>query len=189
MLAATELACGKSLEGGELPAIVAPVVGSAELPGGGDMRGRVDEFLAAAGLVAEDASFSDVYDRSSTVPELARLWTCDPLTCVVTFEGPIDVLSADETIPRGFGGSAPAVVAGVRSKALCKSVNMAGGSAICVPTGDLACGLLVSCGPGIEAARGAVVLAQALAACVELPEMLVRYFHDRKKPPSPLGLF
>lgn len=189
VVSATEFACGRSLDGGELPEVVAPAVGTAALPGGGDMRQKADGFLAAADLVAGDAAFSDVYERTQTVPELRALWGRDPTTCVVTFEGPIDVLSADETIPRGFGGVAPGVVAGVRSKALCKSVNMAGGAAICIPTGELACGLLISCGPGVEAARGAVRLARELAAHIELSKMLVRYFHDRTKPPSTLALF
>ncbi|WP_130810838.1 hypothetical protein [Olsenella sp. Marseille-P4559] len=190
VISAAELACGESLAGGALPRVVAPVAGSTLLPGGEDMRKKVDGFLTEAGLpAASDYAFSDVYDRKRTVPELGALWEREPLACVVTFEGPIDVLSADETIPRGFGGVAPDMVAHVRSKAVCKSVNMAGGSAVCVPTGELACGLLVSCGPGVEAARGAVRLAHELAAHIQLPEMLVSYFHDRQKPPRALDLF
>lgn len=190
VISAAELSCGMTLGCGELPRIVAPVAGSSRLPGGADMREKVDGLLAAAGLPpAYDCAFSDVYSRAHTVPELVALWEREPLTCVVTFEGPIDVLSADETIPRGFDGVAPGVVAGMRSKAVCKSVNMAGGTAVCVPASELACGILISCGPGVEAARGAVRLARELASCIELPGMLVRYFHDRTKPPMPLDLF
>ena len=190
VVSAAEFGCGMTLDGGELPRIVAPVVGSVRLPDGADMREKVDGLLAAAILPpASDYAFSDVYDRACTVPELAALWDREPLTCVVTFEGPIDVLSADETIPRGFGGAAPGAIAGVRSKAVCKSVNMAGGTAVCVPVGELACGILISCGPGVEAARGAVRLASELTSCIELPGMLVRFFQDRMKPPMPLELF
>lgn len=187
---AAELACGKTLGGGGMPRVVAPCAGSAPLPDGADMRRKLERYLAAAGIDdVLDYGFPNVYERGPTVRELAHLWEREPLTCVVTFEGPIDVLSADETIPRGFGGAAPDIVAKIRSKALCKSVNMAGGTAVCVPTTELACGLLVSCGPGEEAARGAVRLAHELAAHIQLPDMLVRYYHDRKKPPAALNLF
>ncbi|MGR1083053.1 hypothetical protein ACUYFE_03345 [Olegusella massiliensis] len=189
VVSAVELAAGVSLEGGEMPRVLAPATGYAVLPDGGDMREKIDALLAGSGIAVGDVAFADVYERVSTVCELRGIWERDPGVCVVSFEGPIDVLSADETIPRGFGGVAPAVVAGVRSKALCKSVNMAGGSAICVPTGELACGLLVCCGPGLEAARGMVRLARRLCDLVELPEMLVRYFHDRSKGPAPIELF
>lgn len=189
VIAAAELAAGVSLDGGEVPKAVAPAVGCASLPGGGDMREKIDALLAGSGIVGGDAVFADVYERASTVSELRGIWERDPGACVVSCEGPVDLLSADETIPRGFGGVASTAVAGVRSKALCKSVNMAGGSAICVPTGELACGLLICCGPGLEAARGMVRLARELPALIELPEMLVRYFHDRSKGPAPIGLF
>ena len=190
VVAAAELACGNSLLDGELPRIVAPAYGTAMLPDGGDAREKVDKYLAAAGLTSmSDVVFTDIYDRRHTVRELASLWERDPLACVVTFEGPIDVFSADETIPRGFGGAATDVVAGVRSKAVCKSVNMAGGTGVCVPVDELACGLLISCGPGVKAASGAVRLAHELVAHIKLPQMLIRYFHDRVKPPAPLNLF
>lgn len=189
VVAAAELASGVSLDGGEMPKVVAPAVGCVGLPGSGDMREKIDALLAGSGIAVGDVAFTDAYERASTVCELRGVWEREPGACVVSFEGPIDVLSADETIPRGFGGMAPGAVAGVRSKALCKSVNMAGGSAICVPTGELACGLLVCCGPGLEAARGAVRLARELSALVGLPEMLVRYFYDRSKGPAPIELF
>ena len=192
---AAELAAGVSLDGDGavgLPRVVVPAAGCAELPGGGDMRTRLDARVAsleARGCLVEDRGFSDLYEREATVRELRAIWDEDPLACVLTFEGPIDVLSVDETIARGFGGVAPAVVAGMRSKAACKAVNIAGGSAMCVPTGELACGLVVACGPGVEAARGMARLARRLAGGIQLPPMHVRYFLNRTKAPHPLDLF
>ena len=77
----------------------------------------------------------------------------------------------------------------MRSKAVCKAVNMAGGSAVCVPAEELACGLVVACGPGVEPARAMVRLARRLAEETKLPAMHVRYFLDRSKAPCPLELF
>ena len=190
---AAELAAGVSLEGFGpvgLLRVVVPAAGFAELPGGEDMRGRLDGFLGGLrDCRVEERRFSDLYEREVTVAELRQIWDEDPTACVVSFEGPIDVFSADETIPRGFGGVAPSVVAGVRSKAACKAVNMAGGSAVCVPTDELACGLVVACGPGVEAARGMAWLARQLASGIQLPAMHVRYFLDRSKEPRPVEVF
>ena len=81
------------------------------------------------------------------------------------------------------------LAAGVRSKALCKAVNMAGGTGVTVPTDELATGLLVSCGPGLVSVREALALARELDEMTELPALLKRYFLDRTKAPRPLGIF
>ncbi len=178
------------LTGEQVPrSVYVPAPGCAPLPGGGDMFERLAAFAGQAGLLVRPLEFEDIYDRERTVRQLREIWSGDPTACVLTFEGPIDVFSADETIPRSFGGTAVEQVAGIRSKAVCKAVNIANGTGICVPTAELACGLLVSCDAGAEAAAYAVGLAERLDASIELPGALVRYFLDRRKEPRPLRLF
>lgn len=187
----TELATGASLGGGEPGRVVVPARGCATLPDGSDMRDRLDPYVEGlgSGWEVEERSFSDPYERAVTVGELGALWEEMPAACVLSLEGSVDLLAPDETIPRGFGPRTAGVVAGVRSKALCKSVNMAGGTGVTVPTDELATALLVSCGPGLAAARVACALARELDAMVELPAALTRYFLDRTKAPHPLELF
>lgn len=189
---ATELAGGFKIEPtDELPEVVVPAHGSTTLPDGSDMRGQLATYLDGSGIPVSERAFSNLYDRERTVQELEEIWRANPVSCVITYEGPIDVLSADETIPRCFGGLAPAVVAGACSKAQVKAVNIAGGSAVCVPVGNLACGLVVSCGPGCEAFCGALRLARLLESVVAelcpLPEVFSRYFLNRGKVPYPLA--
>lgn len=187
--AARDVSGARLEEAGRPAKVLVPAPGCASLPGGGDMFERVASFAEKAGLAVEPLEFQDVYDRSKTVRELRRLWSGDPAACVLTFEGPIDVFSADETIPRSFARPAVDRVAGVRSKAICKSVNIAGGTGVCIPSPYLACGLLVCCGSGAGAAAGAVRVAELLDRSIELPASLTRYFLDRGKEPHPLELF
>jgi len=178
------------LDGGNLPSkVIVPARGCAKLPSGQDMREHLEPYLEYLAIEIEEHAFTDIYDRRSSVFDLSYMWEKDPCTCVLTFEGPVDVLGADETIPREFAGIAPRIVAGTPSKALSKAVNIAGGTAMCVPSDELACGLLVACGPGLEAARDMLCLARKLSEHTKLPSCLVRYFHDRKKAPHPIELF
>lgn len=186
-----ELAVGSSLGGGDPGVVMVPARGCATLPDGSDMYERLEEFFGrlSAGWEVKEWFFTDPYERSVTVGELGQLWERRPEVCVLSLEGPVDFFAPDETIPRGFGLRTANVVAGVRSKAFCKSVNMAGGTGVTVPISELATALLVSCGPGLAAARTACALARELDAMVELPEALTRYFLDRTKAPRPLELF
>lgn len=186
-----ELAAGTSLSGGSPGLVVVPERGCAALPDGSDMRELLEPFVAllGAGWHVAERRFADPYDRAATVRDLRALWEELPDACVLSLEGPVDLLAPDETIPRGFGPRTSGVVAGVRSKALCKAVNIAGGTGITLPTSELATGLLVSCGAGVRPARAACALARELGEAIELPAPLTRYFLDRTKAPHPLRLF
>lgn len=188
---AAELASGfKLLAADGLPEVIVPMRGSVSLPDGSDMRGLLSTYLEGSEIPVSERAFFNLYDRERTVRDLDEIWRVNPTSCVITYEGPIDVLSADETIPRCFGGPVPAAVAGVRSKAQVKAVNIAGGSAVCIPVGNLACGLVISCGQGYEAFCGALSLARLLERVVSevcpLPELFSRYFLNRGKAPHPL---
>lgn len=180
----------------DLVDVVVPSAGSAVLPGGGDMHNALLPFLGGLDpnrFQVQEIDFWDIYNREACVEKLRRIWEANPSTCVLTLEGPIDVYGADETIPRSFAGAASSYVAGVHSKGQVKAVNIAGGSAFCVPIGELATGLVISCGPGRAPAEIALRLASELDRTVArerpLPEMFHRYFLDRCKVSRPFNLF
>lgn len=165
---------------------------TAAAPDGGDMGERCYEALS----LLEDcqphiieAEFDDIYRRMSTVENLRALWEKNSDFLVMDIEGPIDVFSYDETIPWGFAGSAPKLVAGIRSKALCKAINIVGGSAVVIPSTELATGILIACGPGVKQLQNACKLAYLLDVRRRLPPYLARYFLDRMKAHKSLKLF
>lgn len=172
--------------------VAIPKRGTAAAPDGSDMGKRCHEALSLLGGCQPqiiETGFDDIYERMSTVKNLRMLWEENPDLLVMDVEGPIDVFAYDETIPRGFAGSAPEHVAGMRSKALCKAINIAGGSAVVIPSSELATGILVACGPGEKRLQNAFEVAYLLDERRMLPSYLSRYFLDRTKAHKPLAIF
>ena len=172
--------------------VAIPKRGTAAAPDGSDMGERCYEALSLLGdgePHVVETEFDDIYERTPTVKNLRMLWEENPDLLVMDVEGPIDVFAYDETIPRGFAGSAPEHVAGMRSKALCKAINIAGGSAVVIPSSELATGILVACGPGEKRLQNAFEVAYLLDERRMLPSYLSRYFLDRTKAHKPLAIF
>lgn len=171
--------------------VVVPEEGCATLPDGTDMHNRLEPWVNQLDEAWDVVPwrFSNIYERIDAVNDLRHIERKLPGACVLTLEGPIDLLGPDETIPRCFGRHTAGLIARYRSKALVKAVNMAGWSGVGIPTDELASGLLVSCGPGVGPIRRALALAKELDALTELPDLLVRYFLNRTKEPCPIGLF
>ena len=172
--------------------VAIPKRGIAAAPDGSDMGGRCYKALSLLGDCQPqtiETGFDDIYERTSTVQNLRALWEENSDLLVMDVEGPIDVFAYDETIPRGFAGSAPEYVAGIRSKALCKAINIAGGSAVVIPSSELATGILVACGPGEKRLQNAFEVAYLLDERRMLPSYLSRYFLDRTKAHRPLAVF
>lgn len=172
--------------------VAVPRRGTAVAPDGSDLGERCYETLSLLENYRPqivEVAFDDIYDRAVTVENLQSLWKKNPDLLVMDVEGPIDVFAYDETIPRGFAGSAPEYVAGIRSKALCKAINIAGGSAVVIPSSELATGILVACGPGEKRLQSAFEVAYLLDERRMLPSYLSRYFLDRTKAHRPLAVF
>lgn len=172
--------------------VAIPKRGTAAAPDGSDMSERCYEALSLLGdgePHVVETEFDDIYERTPTVKNLRMLWEENPDLLVMDVEGPIDVFAYDETIPRGFAGSASEHVAGMRSKALCKAINIAGGSAVVIPSSELATGILVACGPGEKRLQNAFEVAYLLDERRMLPSYLSRYFLDRTKAHKPLAIF
>lgn len=172
--------------------VAVPRRGTAVAPDGSDMGERCYETLSLLENYRPqivEVAFDDIYDRAVTVENLQSLWKKNPDLLVMDVEGPIDVFAYDETIPRSFAGSVPEHISGMRSKALCKAINIAGGSAITIPSTELATGVLIVCGPGKKQLENACGLARLLDGRRRLPSCLSRYFLDRTKAHRRLALF
>lgn len=172
--------------------VAVPRRGTAAAPDGSDMGERCYETLSLLENYRPqivEVAFDDIYDRAVTVENLQSLWKKNPDLLVMDVEGPIDVFAYDETIPRSFAGSVPEHISGMRSKALCKAINIAGGSAVTIPSTELATGVLIACGPGKKQLENACGLARLLDGRRRLPSCLSRYFLDRTKAHRRLALF
>jgi len=163
--------------------IIVPEPGCLILPDGNDstekMRFALDNMAGEYDL--NEFWFSSPYDRTVTTQELSSIFESDKADIVLSWEGPIDVFSYDETIPRSFGGSAVSEVAGHYGKALLKCANICGCSALTVPGGDLASGFVIICAAGFDNASAAFELAKKLSSWHSRPEMFEYYFVRHEK--------
>ena len=184
-----EILYGAPLQSEPLPPTVTvaiPAPGCMTLPGGEDGNAVLRTYLEKLPhtMVAwewQETVWKNPYDRTELSRQLTEKMKQDPLRLYLSFEGPIDVFTADETIPRAFGGPAPAQVAGVCGKGFVKAANPCGCSAFALPSDRLAAGFVLLCPPGAQTLPSACVLAQALMQASPRPDMFARYFLRREK--------
>lgn len=163
--------------------IVIPAPGCLGLPGGGDSNAvlkTVTEQLPQR-YILNEYNFSNPYNRPQTVEEICALFSGSDTDLILTYEGPVDVFGYDETIPRDFTGAAVKEVTGQSGKALVKAANIAGCSAITIPSRDLASGCVIICRPGCKAAAAGFALAEDLQQKLCRSPLFEDYFIVRKK--------
>ena len=196
VLKAAEILHGASLQTGPLPAkviVAIPAPGCMLLPGGGDANAVLRTYLEKlpAGPITwqwKEVNWQAPYDRAALSRQLQEQIQQNPEQLYLSFEGPIDVFSADETIPRAFGGTAPGCVAGVNGKAFVKVANPCGCSGFALPSDQLAAGFVLLCPPGTQTLPAACLLANALMQAAPWPDMFARYYLRREKFCEPFEL-
>lgn len=189
VLDAAELLYGASIQNGDcahtIPVAI-PAPGCMPLPGGGDCAETLHTYLEklSAGNIEwdwQEIQYDNPYARTALTHQLQQLMCEEPKRLYLSLEGPIDVLSADETIPRSFAGNAPQIVAGIPSKAFVKAANPCGCSGFALPCDRLATGFVLLAPPGSEMLPAACSLARQLMQAAPRPEMFDRYFVRREK--------
>ncbi|MDR0760580.1 MAG: hypothetical protein LBF74_10820 [Treponema sp.] len=188
------MACGIDLKAEEdLPArikIALPRRGDILLPDGADMRSKLDPFIDRLrkkfqgfpflNFELQDYDVSGAGERIAAIQILTQAFDAG-FDLLVSVEGPVDLYGYDETILRSFGGGAGTLLTGNGGKYFIKAANMAGSSAVAVPTNEAATTILVCGKPGLEGARAAVAMAGALESVIKPAPLFKRYFLDQKK--------
>jgi len=184
LLKASNVLCDRLFGGPpeKKPRIVVPERGCLILPDGSDARDKMQTALDSFSedFEVHEFQFSSPFDRTATTRELSEIFE-NNTDIVLTWEGPIDVFGYDETIPRAFGGSAVQEITGSHGKALIKSANICGCSALTVPGAELAAGFVIVCGQGFEKASMGFYLAQKLSMLQKRPDMFEYYYINREK--------
>lgn len=153
------------------------------LPDGTDAHCKVKSALEnfPAEVEVKEFRFESPFDRKVTTTEINQLFANGENDIILAWEGPIDVFGYDETIPRAFSGSAVRELTGAHGKALLKSANICGCSALTVPGDELAAGFVIICAPGVAKAQMGFRLAEKLSEVYKRPEMFEHYFIRREK--------
>lgn len=166
--------------------VAIPAPGCMPMPDGEDCTAELRTYLEKlpSGNIQwdwQEIQYDTPYDRVALSRQLQQLIRENPHRLYLSLEGPIDVFSADETIPRSFAGCAPQIVAGTPSKAFVKVANPCGCSGFALPCDRLATGFVLLLPPGNEMLPAACVLAHRLMKAAPRPEMFERYFLRREK--------
>lgn len=169
--------------------VVVPARGSLVRPDGLDMFEGLGPFirrLEEAGIPVLPREMHGAEDRSRALEILAQ--TGNDL--VLTLEGPVDWFGLGDSVLGSLGG--PAAGDQARSgKYLLRAANMAGATAVTLPVGLVASGLLVIAPPGVVPGRRALALAAFLDGIWPVPDLVARYFGPgrRQRPgfPRPEG--
>ncbi len=167
--------------------IMTPASGCMMLPTGEDAHTVLQPILSQLPqqFIIQEHTFADCYNRAALVEEINRLIAADVADLFLTLEGPIDVYSYDETIPKKFEGPLPETLCANASKAFVKAVNICGCSGFTIPHSRLATGFVVTCPCGWEKADMGYTLACELEKLVSLPAIFEKYFINREKYVTP----
>lgn len=164
--------------------VLIPKFGDANLPLNEDMKEKLMGYII--NLSEESFNFKEynmkgMDDRNTSKDIINKAFEEEKADLILTYEGPIDIFGHGETIPRMFSGNAGKIISENSGKFLIKSANIAGLTAITIPSEELASGFVICAPIGLDSARKAVKLAKALEEIIKLPEVFVRYYIDKCK--------
>ena len=169
-------ALGVNTVGRTIAKVAIPRVGNIALPDGRDMRAALQPVVRALterGIVCVEHRFPDFCDRAQAIQDMrGMLDICDT---VITFEGPVDVLGCGDSV---YGLSGPYASRSQQSagKYLVKVANMLDMTAVTLPWGDAASGIVFATMSGIDKAASLTGLIEKLAGTFERPALHEKYF-------------
>ncbi len=162
--------------------IAIPKKNSIRCPDNSDMYERVRKHLSAIEIDAyrlEEVDMSGIEDRKKGLELIDKCFHNDQVDMIVTYEGPVDVYGYGETIPQQLGEVGKSITRS-HGKYLIRAANMSNTTAITIPTGELASGMVLIAKSGIDNGCYALELARKLEETIKLPEIWKRYFIEAK---------
>jgi hypothetical protein len=182
-----EKIAGVNLSGSEEPGarfiIAAPRKGTVRTPDNMDMTDKLLPYIQALGIPSCQLKFVDftgIDSRQCAIAKITESFERYKADIILTAEGPVDLFGYGETIPAMFGPSGKMLTQN-SGKFLLKAANMCRTTAITIPTGDIASGLLIIANRGTRNAVKALAMAEALESQIKLPDVWNRYYltHER----------
>lgn len=155
-----------------------PSVDCVRLPDGSNMRERLVPaigIIQGLGIGVCEADFPDCMDRCKSIA-----WAESMLTdhhFIMTYEGPIDFYGLGDSVYGAWGYTSTKNQA-ISGKYMVKIANMINATAITIPLGDAASGIVVLSRPGIECGLAVIALGLKLAAAFPTPAIFDDFFHS-----------
>ena len=162
-----------------LPARIAvPAKRNVVLPDGTDMRDRLQpviEKMQTLGIACIEVEFPDFVDRNQSIMAMQKI--VKNFDTVMTFEGPVDVLGFGDSV-FGLSGATARAVQNHSGKYLVKIANMLDMTAVTIPHGDAAAGIVLATTSGKANAAALFKLIDKLAPDFPRNELHDRYFAE-----------
>ncbi|WP_052447407.1 amidase family protein [Clostridium polynesiense] len=162
--------------------VLIPKIGDVQLPLMEDMRSVMVKYISKiSGYNFKEFSMRDIGNRKDAMEVINKAFNEEKADIILTYEGPIDLFGYGETIPGTFAGKAGTLISEKGGKFMVKAANIAGITAITVPSDELASGFVICAPKGMKAAGKAVRLAKSLNEIITLPEVFTRYYINKEK--------
>ncbi|MFS0750478.1 hypothetical protein [Oceanobacillus sp. 1P07AA] len=159
--------------------IIIPKKDSLIRPDGIDMHEKLIEQISMINEKYQivEVDMNGVDDRKTGIDLINMCFHDNNADLVITFEGPIDIYGYGETIPQAFGETGKSLTRN-HGKYLLRAANMAGTTAVTVPSNILASGFVIIAKKGIANCGKALAMANQLEKTINLPEVWRRYYLD-----------
>jgi len=129
--------------------------------------------LENLGCQVESADFPDFSDRHQSIERTKDLY--QHYDCLLTYEGPIDLLGVGDSVFGGMGAYARSVQQ-QSGKYLIKIANMINATAVALPADEVASGIVIAAREGREVGQMVLALAGQLKGLYPQPELYREYF-------------
>jgi Asp-tRNA(Asn)/Glu-tRNA(Gln) amidotransferase A subunit family amidase len=156
--------------------LAVPASGAITLPDGSDMCDRLGPALRLArecGLQIVEIDLPDCKNRAEAIARLENIFSEHEL--IMTFEGPVDFYGLGDSVFGGWGPNATKSQS-ISGKYMVKIANMVNSTAVTIPAGDAACGLVVLARQGRKSGLAAMALGEKLSAAFPPPKLFDNYF-------------
>lgn len=160
--------------------VAVPQKGTNRLPSGIEMRQLLDPIFKNASVEIEivDIPGEIPQDRNSSIELLRNLFKEADL--VITAEGPVDTSSLGDSVI-GQWGLTGSKIQSKSAKYLMKVANMIDGTAISIPTQELATSVVIISPEGVQCGLEAIAFAEMIADLYQRPTLFEKYFFESYK--------
>ncbi|GAU75487.1 amidase family protein [Fusibacter sp. 3D3] len=163
--------------------VAIPVEGSIILPNGRDMTDSLEPLIRnfSEYISIEKVRVPNLQNRHESISFMNQLFE-DGVDVMMTLEGPIDLYGYGDSIMGVWGETGQNEVS-KSGKYLVKSANMINATAITIPTGELATGLVMLSKTGRATGIRLMKLGMQIAACFKRPALYENYFlgHEQSR--------
>lgn len=131
--------------------------------------------LKENGICVQEIEPPDFMDRKASISKMKELF--NSFDIVLTCEGPVDLMGLGDSV-FGTMGQFARESQEKSGKYMVKIANMLDGTSVSIPIDEVASGIVITAGPGINEGIKAIRLAEDIKDLYSVPELYYNYFKE-----------